>query len=79
MMIEEINKSFGKMAKNINRSGKGIIKMTFRPLKNLNIRELNTLDTNEEIFCCKHCEQHFKALYCVGKSKIFCPYCGVDL
>lgn len=79
VMIEELNKSFGKMAKKINRSGKGLIKMTFKPLKTLNTKEIDTLDTTEEIFHCKQCDNHFKALYCIGKSKIFCPYCGVDL
>ncbi len=77
--IAELNKSFGKMAKSINRSGKGIIKMKFKPLKPLETKEISTLDTTEEIFQCRQCDNHFKALYCVGKSKIYCPYCGVDL
>jgi len=78
-MIEELNKSLGKMARGINRSGKGVIKMTFRPLAKQNTKELGTPDTSEEIFCCQQCDHNFKVLYCAGKSKVFCPYCGVDV
>ena len=28
---------------------------------------------------CTCCNRRVKALYCAGASKIFCPYCGVDL
>ena len=73
----EINKTFGKMARQLNRSK--IIKMDFKPLKSVNIKELRDKDTVEEIFQCKSCEQHTKVLYCSGVSKVFCPYCGVDL
>ena len=24
-------------------------------------------------------QHHVKVLYCAGASKIFCPYCGVDI
>lgn len=78
VMIDEINDSFGKMAKKINRS-KSSLQMKFKPLKKLNTKELVTNELAEEIFCCHHCERHHKALYCSGKSKVFCPYCGVDL
>lgn len=78
-MIEELNKSFGKMQRSINRSGRGIIKMKFKPLKKVNVKELKEQDTQEIAFECNSCKHHVKVLYCVGKSKIFCPYCGVDI
>ncbi|WP_166246143.1 hypothetical protein [Paenibacillus turpanensis] len=77
--IEQLNKTFGKMARNINRTSKGVIKMDFKPLKTVNVRELKDRDTTEEIFACSCCEQHVKVLYCAGVSKVYCPYCGVDM
>ena len=66
------------MAKSINRK-KGIIKMTYKPLKKVNVRELKEKDTQEVEFQCTICNHHTKVLYYAGASKIFCPYCGVDL
>lgn len=77
--IEEINKSFSNMSNNVNRSGKGFVKMTFKPLKKVNVKEINEQDTAEEIFNCPCCGNHEKVLYCVGISKVFCSYCGVDI
>ena len=77
-MIEELNKALGKMKRSINRS-KGIIKMTYKPLKKVHVRELKEKDTQETEFQCGPCERHVKVLYCAGASKIFCPYCGVDI
>lgn len=77
-MIEELNKALGKMKRSVNRS-KGLIKMTFKPLKRVTVKELKEKDTSEVEFECNSCHHHVKALYCAGASKIFCPYCGVDL
>ncbi len=77
-MIEELNKAFGKMKRSVNRS-KDLIKMTFKPLNKVTVKELKEKDTAEVEFECKACHYHVKALYCAGASKIFCPYCGVDL
>ena len=76
-MIEEINKAFGKMSKEINKSK--VIKMKFKPLKEVNVNNIKTIDTVEEQFECKSCYKHVKVLYCTGKSKIFCSYCGGDI
>ena len=76
-MIEELNKAFGKMARSINRQN--IIKMTYKPLKKVYVKELKNTDTTETEFQCACCNRRVKMLYCVGASKIFCPYCGVDL
>lgn len=76
--IEELNKVFGKMAKSINKS-KGIIKMKYRPLKKVTTKELKDKDTSEVEFSCTCCNRYVKVLYCAGASKIFCPYCGVDI
>lgn len=76
--IEELNKTLGKMAKSINRSN-GIIKMNYRPLKKVTTKELRDKDTSEVEFSCICCNRHVKTLYCAGSSKIFCPYCGVDI
>lgn len=76
--IEMLNQAFGKMAKSINGS-KGILKMTFKPLKKVTTKELVDKDTVETEFRCGCCNHRVKVLYCSGASKIFCPYCGVDL
>ena len=76
--MEELNKAFGKMAKSINRS-KGMIKMTYKPLKKVATKELKDKDTAETEFECSCCNRRMKVLYCAGASKVFCPYCGVDL
>lgn len=77
-MIEELNKSFGKLKRSINHKN-GIIKMSFKPLKKVNVKDLKEKDTQEVSFECNTCHHHVKVLYCAGVSKIFCPYCGVDL
>ena len=77
-IIEELNKAFGKIASSINRQ-KSIIKMTYNPLKKVNVKELKDTDTTETEFQCPCCNRRVKALHCAGASKIFCPYCGVDL
>ncbi len=76
--MEELNKAFGKMTKSINRS-KGLIKMTYKPLKKVATKELKDKDTAETEFECSCCNRHMKVLYCAGASKVFCPYCGVDI
>lgn len=48
-MIEELNKAFGKMARSINRQ-KSIIKMTYKPLKKVYVKELKNADTAETEF-----------------------------
>lgn len=53
--------------------------MTYKPLKKVNVRELKENDTQEVEFQCGNCNHHTKVLYCAGASKIFCPYCGVDI
>lgn len=76
--IEELNKSFKKIEKSINGS-KGIIKMSFKPLKAVTVKKLKGKDTTEAEFNCTCCERKVKVLYCAGASKVFCPYCGVDI
>lgn len=76
-MIEQINKTFGKMKKSINRT-KGM-KMEYKPLKKVYIKDLNEKETVEEVFECPMCGNHEKVLYCAGVSKVFCAYCGVDI
>lgn len=77
-MIEELNNSFGKLKRSVNRRN-SIIKIDYKPLKKVNVRELKELDSQEVEFKCDMCSHHTKVLYNVGKAKIFCPYCGVDL
>lgn len=78
-MIEQLNKSFKKMSRSVNNSEHGIIKMTYKPLKKVAVKELKDKDTVEAEFKCNCCEHRVKVLYCAGASKIFCPYCGVDI
>ena len=77
-MVEELNKSFKKMQKTVNRS-KGLIKLEFKPHKKVATKELKDKDTTETEFSCQCCERKVKVLYCAGASKVFCPYCGVDI
>lgn len=77
-MVEEINKAFGKMARNINRS-KGIIKMTYKPLKKMHGKDIVEKDTVETPFECSCCNRHTKILYGIGKACAYCAYCGVTI
>lgn len=76
-MIEELNKTFSKLSKDLNKNK--FIKMTHKPLKKVNVKDVTENETSEEIFKCKLCNNHMKVLYCIGISKIFCSYCGVDI
>ena len=76
-MFEQINKSFGKMKRSMNNT-KGM-KMEFKPLKKVHLKDLKEKETVEEIFECPICGNHEKVLYCAGISKVFCAYCGVDI
>lgn len=76
-MVESLNNSFKKMCKSTSK--KGLIKMEYRPLKKLDTKELTTTDSVESEFVCKSCEHKVKVLHYAGMSKIYCPYCGVDL
>ncbi|MGO4732135.1 hypothetical protein [Paenibacillus sp. 2KB_22] len=78
-LYEQLNKAFGNMAKKINRGNKSVIKMSYKPLKKINVQELKNKDTVEEIFVCSCCEKQEKVLFLSGVSKIYCTYCGVDL
>ncbi|MDD4376177.1 MAG: hypothetical protein PHR25_05280 [Clostridia bacterium] len=76
-MNEELKKAFSKMSRQINKSK--FLKMTYKPMKNLNVKDLKTEDSVEEIFECKSCNNHVKVLSCAGNSKVFCSYCGNDI
>lgn len=77
-MVEELNKTFKKTQRSINRSN-SLIKMDYRPLKKVGRKELKGKDTTETEFKCTCCDHSVKVLYCVGAAKVFCPYCGVDI
>lgn len=77
-MIDELNKEFKKMSESLNTSH-SIIKMEYKPLEKVGTKELRDKDTTETEFKCNHCSHRVKVLYCAGASKIFCPYCGVDI
>lgn len=76
-MFEQINKTFAGMKSSINRT-KGM-KIEFKPLKKVHLKDLKEKETVEEIFECPMCGNHEKVLYCAGASKVFCAYCGVDI
>ncbi len=77
-IAEILNKTFSKTYRTVNRSN-GIIKVDFKPLKKVAVRELQEIDTAETEFNCSCCNHNVKVVYCSGASKIFCPYCGVDI
>ena len=74
-LIDEINKEFKKIS---NKSNK-YIKITYKPLKNQLIKELKTKDGTEEIFECKNCSNHVKVDYYIGRTKVYCAFCGIDI
>lgn len=74
--IELINESFGKIAHDTRNS---FVKMTFNPMKSEDVKKLNENETEETEFKCPYCDRHVKVVYCIGESKTYCPYCGVDL
>lgn len=76
-LIEELNSSFSNMKNNINKSK--FIKMEYKPLKKVNVKDLKENETVEDVFECSTCGNHEKVLYCAGVSKVFCAYCGVDI
>lgn len=73
-MYEQLNNMFGKMKKDMNKNK--FIKMKYKPLKKVGLKELQEKDTVETIFKCSTCYNHEKVLYCAGVSKVFCAYCG---
>lgn len=73
-IYEQLNKAFGKMKRDMNKNK--FIKMNFKPLKKVTLKELQDKDTVETIFKCSNCDNHEKVLYCSGVSKVFCAYCG---
>ena len=76
-VAEQVNKAFEEF-ENIFKGDK-YIKVNSKKLKKVNTKDLKDKDTTEEIISCPICKNHVKALYCVGISKVFCPYCGVDI
>lgn len=72
--IEEINKSFGKMAKSFGNNKS--IKMTYKPLKKVFIPELGEVDGTEIGVECTHCKAHHKVISHSSYSVLFCSYCG---
>lgn len=76
-MMEEVNKVFNDFKRSVKRNK--FIKVDFKELKKVNLKELKDKDTTEEIFSCPMCENHIRVLYCAGVSKVFCAYCGVDI
>lgn len=75
-LIEELNKYFNKTKKSLNSK---YVKLEYKELKKVNIKELKVNDSVEEVFDCPMCNNHVRVLYCSGVSKVFCSYCGVDL
>ena len=55
------------------------VKMTYKPLKNQSIKDLKTKEGTEEIFECKNCSNHVKVDYYLGKTKVYCAFCGIDI
>ena len=53
--------------------------MTYKPLKNQSIKDLKTKEGTEEIFECKNCFNHVKVDYYLGKTKVYCAFCGIDI
>lgn len=77
-LAEMLNEAFGEMSRSVNSSMGGLT-MTYKPLEKVSIKELKNKDTVETEFKCDCCNRSVKVLYCASVSKIFCPYCGVDI
>lgn len=77
-VADQLNEMFGKLAKSTNRH-RGIVKMTYKPLKKVGISKLRSQDGTEVPFKCDCCNRHVKVIYGVGESMTYCPYCGVNI
>lgn len=75
MAIDMINKSFGDMAKKINR-GNSILKMTHKPLKRVNVQEYRELSSSESIKMCRECGFEYKVINHMSKTITYCVSCG---
>lgn len=76
-LVEQINKELFNFKKIF--AGNDAIKVEVKELKKSSLKELKEQDTTGEIFTSPLCGNHAKVIYCVGASKIFCTYCGVNL
>ena len=76
-MIQEVNKMFKGFRDSCR--GNNFIKVEFKELKKVRLKELKDKDTVEEKFSCPTCGNNVKVLYCAGVSKVYCAYCGVDI
>lgn len=77
LVIDEINFSFNKSFKKMNRSKH--IKAEYKPIKKVNIPNIVITDSPEEEFNCNICGKHVSVIYNAGVSNIFCSFCGVDI
>ena len=59
-MMEEVNKIFNDFKRSVKRNK--FIKVDFKELKKVNLKELKDKDTTEEIFSCPMCENHIRVL-----------------
>lgn len=75
MAVDVINKSFGDMAKKINRK-KSILKMTHKPIKKVNVQEYKEISGSEVIKKCSECGFEYKVLNNMGETVTYCVSCG---
>ena len=75
---ELINDMLLGMARQVN-SKKGIIRMEVNPIETKPEKDVKEHDSVETIFHCNACEHRVKVFQSAGMSKIYCPYCGVDM
>lgn len=73
---DELNKAFKKMTRRVNNR---YVKLTYKPPKNLSVKDIRTITGVEEVFKCKHCSNHVKIDLASGKAKAYCAFCGIDI
>ena len=73
-----LNNALLGTARQVNRK-KGLIRMEVNPIESQPEKDVKEKDGVETIFQCRACEHGVKVIHSAGLSKIYCPYCGVDM
>ena len=78
LAMNYVNEEINSMLKKVSKNSKNL-KLTYKPLRNCTTRELKTIEGNDEIFECNNCYNHVKVNYNMGKTKVYCAFCGIDI
>lgn len=75
LAIDMLNKTFGDVSKRLNRKN-SILRMTHKPIKNVNVQEYKEICGSEVIKKCGECGFEYKVLNHMGETVTYCVSCG---